>query len=182
MITSTGPDLFTVVGFTSGTSGGPSFTHDAVFVDDAAMLGPFALGSAHAAGRAALRPGRHRRGRLPGGARQLRRHRDHLRSARGRRVAAGGSSTAPGARDRAQPDRRRRRDRQQRRPRGVRAPAGDRPAPCRRRLVEAGVPVVRRGGRDRRARRRPGRHRRRAGAGRRSSTAASHPPTWRRRP
>ena len=44
MITSTGPDLFMVVGFTSGTSGGPSFTHDAVFVDDAAMLGPFALG------------------------------------------------------------------------------------------------------------------------------------------
>ena len=44
LITGTGPDLFTVVGFTSGTSGGPSFTHDAVFVDDAAMLGPFALG------------------------------------------------------------------------------------------------------------------------------------------
>ncbi|MGD0193463.1 MAG: ABC transporter permease [Candidatus Dormibacteria bacterium] len=44
LITSTGPDLFTVVGFTSGTSGGPTFTHDAVFVDDAAMLGPFALG------------------------------------------------------------------------------------------------------------------------------------------
>jgi len=44
MITATGPDLFTVVGFTSGTSGGPAFTHDAVFVDDAAMLGPFALG------------------------------------------------------------------------------------------------------------------------------------------
>ena len=33
-----------MVGFTSGTSGGPSFTHDAVFVDDAAMLGPFGLG------------------------------------------------------------------------------------------------------------------------------------------
>ena len=44
LITSTGPDLFTVVGFTTGTSGGPSFTHDTVFVDDAAMLGPFALG------------------------------------------------------------------------------------------------------------------------------------------
>jgi putative ABC transport system permease protein len=44
LITDTGPDLFTVVGFTSGTSGGPSFTHDAVFVDDAAMLGPFGLG------------------------------------------------------------------------------------------------------------------------------------------
>ena len=44
MITSTGPDLFTVVGFTSGTSGGPSFTHNAVFVDDAAMLGMFDLG------------------------------------------------------------------------------------------------------------------------------------------
>jgi putative ABC transport system permease protein len=44
LITGTGPDLFRVVGFTSGTSGGPSFTHDAVFIDDAAMLGPFALG------------------------------------------------------------------------------------------------------------------------------------------
>jgi len=44
MITGTGPDLFQVVGFTSGTSGGPSFTRDAVFVDDAAMLGPFGLG------------------------------------------------------------------------------------------------------------------------------------------
>lgn len=44
LVTSTGPDLFTVVGFTSGTSGGPSFTHDAVFVDDAAMFRPFALG------------------------------------------------------------------------------------------------------------------------------------------
>ncbi len=44
LVTSTGPDLFTVVGFTSGTDGGPSFTHDAVFVDDAAMFGPFALG------------------------------------------------------------------------------------------------------------------------------------------
>ena len=44
LVTSTGPDLFEVVGFTSGTSGGPSFTHNAVFVDDAAMFGPFALG------------------------------------------------------------------------------------------------------------------------------------------
>ena len=44
LITGTGPDLFTVVGFTSGTSGGPSFTHNAVFVDDAAMLGQFGLG------------------------------------------------------------------------------------------------------------------------------------------
>ena len=44
MITNTGPDAFYVVGFTSGTSGGPSFTHNAVFVDDAAMLGPFGLG------------------------------------------------------------------------------------------------------------------------------------------
>ncbi len=44
MITATGPDLFAVVGFTSGTGAGPSFTHDAVFVDDAAMLGPFGLG------------------------------------------------------------------------------------------------------------------------------------------
>ena len=44
LITGTGPDLFTVVGFTSGTSGGPSFTHNAVFIDDAAMLGQFGLG------------------------------------------------------------------------------------------------------------------------------------------
>lgn len=44
LITGTGPDLFTVVGFTSGTSGGPSFTRDAVFVDDVAMLGAFGLG------------------------------------------------------------------------------------------------------------------------------------------
>jgi len=44
MITSTGPDVFTVVGFTSGTSGGPSFTRDAVFIDDAAIQGPFGLG------------------------------------------------------------------------------------------------------------------------------------------
>ena len=44
MITSTGPDTFTVVGFTAGTSGGPSFTRDAVFIDDAAMFGPFGLG------------------------------------------------------------------------------------------------------------------------------------------
>jgi putative ABC transport system permease protein len=44
MITATGPDQFTVVGFTAGTGGGPSFTHNAVFVDDAAILGPFGLG------------------------------------------------------------------------------------------------------------------------------------------
>jgi putative ABC transport system permease protein len=44
LVTETGPDLFRVVGFTLGTSGGQSFTHDAVFVDDAAMLGPFGLG------------------------------------------------------------------------------------------------------------------------------------------
>ncbi|MHB8487772.1 MAG: FtsX-like permease family protein [Candidatus Dormibacteria bacterium] len=44
MITATGPDVFTIVGFTSGTGAGPSFTHDAVFIDDAAMLGAFALG------------------------------------------------------------------------------------------------------------------------------------------
>ena len=44
LITGSGPDLYTVVGFTSGTSGGPSFTHNAVFVDDAAMLGQFGLG------------------------------------------------------------------------------------------------------------------------------------------
>jgi putative ABC transport system permease protein len=44
MITATGPDVFTVVGLTSGTSGGPSFTRNAVFIDDAAMTGPFGLG------------------------------------------------------------------------------------------------------------------------------------------
>jgi len=44
LITAIGPDVFTVVGFTAGTSGGASFTHNAVFVDDAAMLGPFNLG------------------------------------------------------------------------------------------------------------------------------------------
>ena len=44
MITATGPDTFTVVGFTAGTSGGPSFTHNAVFIDDAAMTSAFASG------------------------------------------------------------------------------------------------------------------------------------------
>ncbi|TME45840.1 MAG: FtsX-like permease family protein [Chloroflexi bacterium] len=44
IITSTGPDQYRVVGFTSGTSGGPAFTRSAVFVDDAAMLGTFRLG------------------------------------------------------------------------------------------------------------------------------------------
>jgi putative ABC transport system permease protein len=44
MITNTGPDVFTVVGFTSGTSGGPAFTRSAVFIDDAAMLSVFRLG------------------------------------------------------------------------------------------------------------------------------------------
>jgi putative ABC transport system permease protein len=44
LITATGPDVFTVVGFTAGTSGGPSFTHNAVFIDDAAMTGAFASG------------------------------------------------------------------------------------------------------------------------------------------
>ncbi len=44
MITATGPDVFTVVGFTAGTSGGPSFTHNAVFIDDAAMTGIFGSG------------------------------------------------------------------------------------------------------------------------------------------
>ena len=64
MITATGPDIFTVVGFTAGTSGGPSFTHNAVFIDDAAMLGPFGSRAAHAAGGAALRARRDRgRGR-----------------------------------------------------------------------------------------------------------------------
>jgi putative ABC transport system permease protein len=44
MITATGPDTFTVVGFTAGTSGGPSFTHNAVFIDDAAMTSAFGSG------------------------------------------------------------------------------------------------------------------------------------------
>jgi putative ABC transport system permease protein len=44
MITATGPDTFRVVGFTGGTSGGPSFTHNAVFVDDAAMTTAFGAG------------------------------------------------------------------------------------------------------------------------------------------
>lgn len=44
MITATGPDTFTVVGFTAGTSGGPSFTRNAVFIDDAAMTGAFGSG------------------------------------------------------------------------------------------------------------------------------------------
>ena len=44
LITNTGPDTFTVVGFTSGTSAGPAFTRSAVFVDDAAMLSVFRLG------------------------------------------------------------------------------------------------------------------------------------------
>ena len=44
LITDTGPDVFSVVGFTSGTSAGPAFTRSAVFVDDAAMLSVFKLG------------------------------------------------------------------------------------------------------------------------------------------
>jgi ABC-type antimicrobial peptide transport system permease subunit len=44
LITATGPDAFTVVGFTSGTSGGPSFTRNAVFIDDAALTSAFGLG------------------------------------------------------------------------------------------------------------------------------------------
>ncbi|MFN2582166.1 MAG: FtsX-like permease family protein [Candidatus Dormibacteria bacterium] len=44
LITSTGPDQFTIVGLTSGTSAGPAFTRSSVFVDDAAMLGSFRLG------------------------------------------------------------------------------------------------------------------------------------------
>ncbi|HEX6537956.1 MAG TPA: FtsX-like permease family protein [Candidatus Dormibacteraeota bacterium] len=44
LITSTGPDQFTIVGLTSGTSGGPAFTRSAVFADDAAMQGTFKLG------------------------------------------------------------------------------------------------------------------------------------------
>lgn len=44
LITSTGPDQFTVVGLTSGTTAGPAFTRTAVFADRAAMLGTFRLG------------------------------------------------------------------------------------------------------------------------------------------
>jgi putative ABC transport system permease protein len=44
LITSTGPDVFRVVGFTAGTSGGPAFTHNAVFIDDLAMTSTFSLG------------------------------------------------------------------------------------------------------------------------------------------
>jgi putative ABC transport system permease protein len=44
MVTATGPDTFTVVGFTAGTSGGPSFTHNTVFIDDAAMTSAFGSG------------------------------------------------------------------------------------------------------------------------------------------
>ena len=44
MITSSGPDQFTIVGLTSDTSSGPGFTRSAVFADDAAMLGTFRLG------------------------------------------------------------------------------------------------------------------------------------------
>ena len=61
MITASGPDVFTVVGFTAGTSGGASFTHNAVFIDDAAMTGNVRAGPAHPARRAAFRPRRHGR-------------------------------------------------------------------------------------------------------------------------
>jgi putative ABC transport system permease protein len=44
LITATGPDVFMVVGFTAGTSGGSSFTHNAVFIDDLAMTSSFSLG------------------------------------------------------------------------------------------------------------------------------------------
>jgi putative ABC transport system permease protein len=44
LVTNTGPDTFTVVGFTTGTIGGPAFTHSAVFTDNAAMLSVFRLG------------------------------------------------------------------------------------------------------------------------------------------
>ncbi|MBV8196188.1 MAG: ABC transporter permease [Candidatus Dormibacteraeota bacterium] len=44
LVTSTGPDVFTIVGLTAGTGAGPAFTRSAVFVDDAAMLGTFKLG------------------------------------------------------------------------------------------------------------------------------------------
>ena len=150
LITSTGPDLFTVVGFTSGTSGGPSFTHDAVFVDDAAMLGPFGLGLHTPLVALRFGPGatvaavssaiRARFGAIG----------DHLRSAFERRSAAPGAGTTAGARDRPEPDRGRRRDREQRGARRLRAPAGDRPAPCSGSVIAAGVPALRcRGGHDR---------------------------------
>ena len=44
LITETGPDVYTILGLTSGTSAGPAFTRTAVFADNAAMLGSFKLG------------------------------------------------------------------------------------------------------------------------------------------
>ncbi|MGH7687078.1 MAG: FtsX-like permease family protein [Candidatus Dormibacteria bacterium] len=44
LITATGPDVYTILGLTSGTSAGPAFTRTAVFADNAAMLGSFKLG------------------------------------------------------------------------------------------------------------------------------------------
>lgn len=44
LITQNGPDEFTIVGLTSGTSAGPAFTRTAVFIDNAALLGDFRLG------------------------------------------------------------------------------------------------------------------------------------------
>jgi putative ABC transport system permease protein len=44
LITASGPDQFTIVGLTSGTTAGPAFTRTAVFADNAAMLGTFRLG------------------------------------------------------------------------------------------------------------------------------------------
>ena len=114
MITATGPDLFTVVGFTAGTER-RAVLHPRRRVrrrrGDARAVRARA---AHAAGGAALRARRHRGGGVERGPRQVRRGGDHLRSARGRRRAAAGPRTAAGARHRAQPDRRRRGDRQQR--------------------------------------------------------------------
>lgn len=44
LITATGPDQFTIVGLTSGTTAAPAFTRTAVFADNAAMVSTFHLG------------------------------------------------------------------------------------------------------------------------------------------
>jgi putative ABC transport system permease protein len=44
LITTTGPDSFRVVGFTTGTSGGPAFTRSAVFASDRLLQSEFQLG------------------------------------------------------------------------------------------------------------------------------------------
>ena len=164
MITGTGPDLFQVVGFTSGTSGGPSFTRDAVFVDDAAMLGPFGLGLHTPLVALRFAPGATVTAVSSRGARQVRIGGDHLRSPRGRIRTTAGSPTPPDPRHGVEPDRGRRGDRQQRRSGSVRAPSRDRIAPRRRRVLASGVPAVRHGSRHRGRCGCTGRHRRRPGA------------------